>query len=336
MSTMDMMVSGAMNVLRAVLSLREGDKVLIITDERKYRIGEAFMHGAINLGGEARLYMLPEDERPLRDVPSDLNFSGYNIILNIFEGIAEETPFRIKLAALEMRNGARVGHAPGITEDMMLHGPMNADYESIARVAFSLMKKLEGARYAYITAPGGTNIKINIEDRPFDTDVVIEKGKMGNLPAGEIWCAPVEDDANGVVVADGSIGDLGPVPSPITLVIENGVAVDVRGEDSEFVRRVEEVISVDDMARVIGEFGIGLNPNARITGNLLEDEKAGGTAHIALGNNIDMPNGRNNSKTHRDFLFMKPTIIIEYKNGEKIKIIENGEILVVKEGKQYL
>jgi leucyl aminopeptidase (aminopeptidase T) len=71
------------------------------------------------------------------------------------------------------------------------------------------------------------------------------------------------------------------------------------------------------MARVIGELGIGVNPKARITGNLLEDEKAGKTAHIAFGNNENMPGGKNNSKTHRDFLFHSPTLTVTYSDGSE-------------------
>ena len=85
--------------------------------------------------------------------------------------------------------------------------------------------------------------------------------------------------------------------------------------------------SVDDMASVIGELGIGLNPKARLTGNLLEDEKAGKTAHIAFGHNTDMPNGQNHSKTHLDFLFYNPTLQVQYLDGSKKTIIKDGEIV---------
>ncbi len=320
------MVSGAMNALTAVLSLKEKDEVLIITDKHKAIIGEAFKQGAESLGGLVSLYQLPESMRPLTTIPSDLNVDGYDIILNIFEGFAEETPFRIKLSTLEMKNGARVGHAPGITVDMMVKGPMCADYRQIAADAFALINALKGAKKAHITAPSGTNILLDIEGRDFETDTVINKGNIGNLPAGEIWCAPVEDAANGIIVVDGSIGDLGPVSHPLTIVVKSGRAITIKSEDKALLRLLNDYMSVDDMAKVIGEMGIGLNPNARLTGNLLEDEKAGGTAHIAFGNNIDMPGGRNSSATHRDFLFYSPTIDITYKNGEKRRILQDGKI----------
>jgi len=60
---------------------------------------------------------------------------------------------------------------------------------------------------------------------------------------------------------------------------------------------------LDEEARIIGELGIGLNPGAKLSGILLEDEKALKTAHIAFGNNENMDGVQNKSITHRDFLF---------------------------------
>ncbi|MBM4388261.1 MAG: aminopeptidase, partial [Deltaproteobacteria bacterium] len=88
--------------------------------------------------------------------------------------------------------------------------------------------------------------------------------------------------------------------------------------------KVKEYLNIDSEASVIGELGIGLNPGARLVGNLLEDEKAFKTAHIAFGNNEDMPGGRNRSKTHRDFLFREPTFVVKYKDGSEKVLIENG------------
>jgi len=77
---------------------------------------------------------------------------------------------------------------------------------------------------------------------------------------------------------------------------------------------------------VIGELGIGVNPGAIITGNMLEDEKTLGTAHLAFGNNADFPGGgRNKSKIHRDYLFYRPTIEVTYTDNSKKLIARRGE-----------
>ena len=323
------MIPGARNALDVVLGLQKNETVLVITDQPKNVIGQAFHQAAGELGAKAAMYTLPQDQRPFTDIPSDLLplLTGTDVILNVFEGIAEETPFRIKLVKKEISESARVGHCPGITDQMMTQGPMTADYKAIAKDVDALIAKFDNAASVHITAPAGTDLVMNIRGRGFDTDVRIGRGKMGNLPAGEIWCAPVEDGANGVMVVDGSIGNIGNVPAPLKVTIENGKIASLESEDKDFQKRITELCAVDQWASVVGELGIGLNPRARLVGIMLEDEKAGETAHIAFGNNQEMPGGQNPSKTHRDFLFYKPTIVVSYTNGSARTLLRDGKMV---------
>lgn len=297
-------------------------------DERK-KIGDAFLEGGRRIGADVELYML-KGQRPFVDVPQELQnmIRGKDVIINVITGIPEETPFRVNLVRVETDAGAKVGHAPGITESMMTEGPMTADHKKVSDIAYNLMNAFRNAVKVHITAPSGTDILLAITGRDFDTDVSIEKGRMGNLPSGEIWCAPIEDGADGVIVCDGSIGNLGQVPSPLTIEVVRGKVNSIKGDDESFLKRVLKLLNIDKMASVIGELGIGVNPKARITGNLLEDEKAGGTAHIAFGNNENMPGGKNNSKTHRDFLFHSPSCVVTYSDGATRMLIENGAIQI--------
>ena len=198
---------------------------------------------------------------------------------------------------------------------------MNVDFAEMAREAESLMQSLHGARHAHLTSPGGTDLHLDLNGRDFMTDAIVRDGRWGNLPPGEIWCGPVEDGAEGRLVCDGSIGDLGAVPTPVRIEVKRGRVTLVRCDDAGFCKRVQELLALDDQASVIGELGIGLNPRARITGNMLEDEKVKGTAHIAFGNNSDMPGGRNTSRTHRDFLVRQPTLNVEHADGSQRTVV---------------
>ena len=51
-------------------------------------------------------------------------------------------------------------------------------------------------------------------------------------------------------------------------------------------------------------------------------------AHIAFGNNQDFPGGQNKSKTHVDFLFLKPTISVTYLDGSSLVIIKDGALQI--------
>ena len=110
--------------------------------------------------------------------------------------------------------------------------------------------------------------------------------------------------------------------------MENGRVIKLDGEDKNLVNKITDLQNVDKDSMVIGELGIGINPKACITGNMLEDEKALGTAHLAFGNNSDFPGGgNNNSKIHRDYLFYRPTIDVLYNNSLRRKIMDKGLLI---------
>jgi len=320
---------GALSALKQVLELRDGENALVVTDRATLPVGEAFRAAAESLGARTAWFVLPEEQRPLAEVPEDLEalIPDVDVAVTCFEGRAEETPFRIALLKSLIRVARRVGHAPGITEEMLREGPMQVDHDALAMAAGDLMDRLEDAVSVLIQAPGGTDLRLGIAGRPFATDTLVADGHWGNLPCGEIWCAPVEDEADGVLVCDGSIGDLGAVPAPVRLLVSRGQVTEVQCPDEAFAARVREVLAVDPGASRIGEFGIGLNPGARVTGNLLEDEKALRTIHVAFGNNMDMGGGRNESKTHRDFLVLGPTVEVTFEDGRTERVMVGGEIV---------
>ena len=115
---------------------------------------------------------------------------------------------------------------------------------------------------------------------------------------------------------------------PLKVFVEEGRITKFESKDGSLVDRITRLSSIDEDARIVGELGIGINPGARITGNMLEDEKAIGTAHIAFGNNEDFPGGgHNRSKIHRDYLFYNPSIKIFYKNNSEKVFMEEGKII---------
>ncbi|MFX1600825.1 MAG: aminopeptidase [Promethearchaeota archaeon] len=323
------MITSAKKALIQVMNMDKEDAVLVVTDEDSKHIGEAFYNAAMEYGCTAQYYFLPEIKRPLLEIPKELSEAARDktIVINVFKGLAEETPFRGKwIKEITNTKSIRLGHAPGITKSMLIKGAMNIDYEKMVEIADKMIESFEKAKTVHITAPGGTDITLDIEDRAFSTDVqIIKEPYFANLPCGEIWCGPIESKGDGIIVCDGSIGDLGKVKKPLKISIKRGKITNIESDNQELVEEVEKLTSLDEEARIIGELGIGLNPGAKLSGNLLEDEKALQTAHIAFGNNENMDGGQNKSITHRDFLFYKPTITVTYKDGSDKILIKNGK-----------
>jgi len=296
--------------LDAIISPGSGETTLIIHDSATQEVHETF-RAALALGGvDASAFELPDD-RPLTDIPVELmnmlDELKPTLCFNQLYGYAEETPFRIALFHRQVELGARAGHSPDVTMDMVL-GPMLSDVGRMRELGRRLMDAMRGATEMEVTSPGGTNATFSISGRKPQWDLEIAAGEMGNLPAGECWWAPVEESMNGVLVIDGSIGDLKKLYPPLTVEVKDGRVTGMECEDPSLTEILQDLLHVDDQSDLLGELGIGLNPGAKITGLLLEDEKALNTLHFAFGQNTDMHGGCNSSMTHRDFIIRQPNL----------------------------
>ena len=306
MNNHNKMFSAASAALEYLFKISESDNVLILTDAHSAAIADAFEKASIRNGCPVDFYKIENDQRPLQEIPPGLEklLPGKTIVLNIIKAYPEEIAFRIKwIFKVEENKQIKMGHMPGITEEMMMNS-VNVDFGGMKMVADKLIETLENAAQLHITTIAGTDILLGVADRKFIDDVGVIPGEMINIPCGEIYCAPLETKANGRIVFDASIGDIGLLRHPLKVFVQKGRITNFESDDKELVKRITELTDIDEDAKVIGELGIGVNPGARITGNMLEDEKALGTAHIAFGNNEDFPGGgKNHSKIHRDFLF---------------------------------
>jgi len=329
MSNLQGMISAASGAVEYIFRPSSDDKILILTDTYSASIAEAFRKASLAKGCNVESYEIKDNDRPVTDIPAELEklLPGKTIVLNIIRAFSEEIPFRIKwIFKVEENKSVKMGHMPGITEDMMLRS-VNVDFGKMKSTADLLLRELKNAAELYITTEEGTDLRLGVRSRIFIDDIGVKNGGTCNLPCGEIYCAPLETEADGVVVFNVSIGDIGLLKHPLKVFLNKGRITKFESNDEELVRQITGLTNIDDDAKVIGELGIGVNRGARITGNMLEDEKAYGTAHIAFGNNADFPGGgRNNSKIHRDYLFYRPTIEALFKDGSSVLIMKNGEI----------
>ena len=331
MADLERMILSARRAMVEVLELKPSDRVLVVQDPQCQKCSQAFFDAARAEGCATTAYVLPDHGRPLKAMPEDMaaTVEGQDVVINVMSGSSDEVPFRIEWLTLLEERDLRVGHSPNIHEDMMDGGPMDVDYGLMVDQADRLIVALDEAVSVQITTPGGTDLALDLQGRRFVTDVKITETEKGcNLPCGEVYCAPVEDGADGVVVADGSIGGEGPPPSPVTLEVQAGRVTTVRCADPQWQERITQLLDTDTGARTIAELGIGLNPKARLVGIMLEDEKAYRTAHIAFGSNIGMPGGVNESTTHIDYLVHRPTIVARSEDATDRIIVEDGDLCV--------
>ena len=307
--------------IRDCMGAKKNEKILVITDEQKRKIGFSLYENALKLGHKA-LFVEMKSGKQNGEEPSDEIadlMQKFDVVFCPTTKSLTHTDARRAASA----KGVRVATFPGITEEVMIRG-MNADYKKIAKLSIKLVEILGEGKKIRISAPAGTDLSFDIAGRKAiaSKGLFHEKGESGNLPTGETYLAPLEGTANGVFVVDGSMAGLGLIKNAnIRIEVENGFAVKITGGNLA-ARLKKELDSVGKMARNIAEFGIGTNDSAKLSGILLEDEKVMGTVHIALGNNVSM-GGNVNVPIHLDGVIKKPTVYMDDK-----LLMKDGKLLV--------
>lgn len=208
--------------------------------------------------------------------------------------------------------GTRIGSLPGVTL-AMLNRAICLNYSNLAKKTTKLANSLTKAKKIEVYTEAGTHLTMSVKGRRgfSDNGLYIKSGAFGNLPAGEACISPLEGTANGQLVIDGSAPFLGKLKKSLKIKIKNGYAENVP------IAKMRPLVHLYGRKILnVAELGIGLNPKAKVTGSILEDEKSLGTAHIAFGNNKSF-GGRVSCPSHLDFVFLKPTVIAD---GIKIKI----------------
>jgi leucyl aminopeptidase (aminopeptidase T) len=189
----------------------------------------------------------------------------------------------------------------------MSEGGIIADFDEIDRCIKRIYKFIKGKKRVRISTDLGTNLELDLTGRRWitdDTGICKDKGDFMTLPAGEIFIAPQELTTSGTLIIDGSFGEV--VDEPITVTIRKGYATEFTGGGNvvlELDKRGKE-------GRNIAEFGIGLNPIAKIIGHKIEDEKVLGTVHIGFGDNSTF-GGKVECGVHLDAVIRNPTVTIE-------------------------
>ncbi len=315
------LLSASTIAIRDCMGAREGETVLVVTDEPLRGIGYALRQAARDLGHDVILVeMLPRktngEEPPA--LVAELMTRADVVLCPTSKSLTHTDARRAATAA-----GARVGTLPGVTEDIMVRC-MNADYHRIADRTHRLCALLEQTAAIRVQAPAGTDIVLPVAGRSAhaSTGLFRDRGQWGNLPTGEAYLAPVEGQSNGVVVVDGSMAGVGVTAQPIRIVVEDGYATQITG-GAEADRLIALLEPHGRDGRNVAEFGIGTNDRARLTGVILEDEKVMGTIHIAFGDNKSM-GGSVRVASHLDGLVKQPTVWFDDR-----KVMDAGRLLAV-------
>lgn len=180
------------------------------------------------------------------------------------------------------------------------------DYSKMGKAMQPLVEKMNQTDKVRLVGPGDTDLTFSIKGIP----TIACDGKM-NIPDGEVYTAPVKDSVNGVIHYNAPSPRDGFVYEDVRLVFKNGKIVEVTCNDTE---RIQAVFDVDEGARYVGEFAIGVHPHINDPmGDILFDEKINGSIHFTPGNSYEDADNGNRSALHWDLVMIQRP---EYGGGE--------------------
>ena len=212
-----------------------------------------------------------------------------------------------KWSVLRYPNDAMAQLAGMSTEEYedFYFGACLVDYDKMEKAMKNLTDLMNKTDKVHIVGPG-TDISFSIKG-------IGSFAMCGNknIPDGEVYSAPVKDSVNGYITYNTPAPYDGFVYQNVRLEFKDGKIVDATSNNTE---RMNAIFDIDEGARYIGEFAIGVNPMIhKAIGDILFDEKIAGSFHLTPGNAYDNTFNGNRSAVHWDLINIQTP---EYGGGE--------------------
>ncbi len=288
----------------------------------------AFGDKAVRALREARLFSLLLQKRArerdiarAEDIIREHCNSAVHCVIALSNYSTSHTRFRDFLTRI---CGCRYASMP-LFDVTMLEGAMNVDWKDLAKTTRELARAMGAAHSIRIKTKNGSLLGLSAKGRKVfaDTGILRKRGAFGNLPAGEVFLAPVEGSARGRLVLEW--GPTRQFSSPVVLTIQDGYITDITGTDEHAAYLRSKLSERKDNGN-IAELGIGTNRAARRPDNILESEKIFGTVHIALGDNSSF-GGKVKTPFHQDYVFFHPTVTVIRGDGSRKLILKSGQFV---------
>jgi leucyl aminopeptidase (aminopeptidase T) len=293
--------TAARTVVERCLAVRDGENVFVVCDPDRVDIAQALHEAALAAGGDSIYTVLPP--RPERGTEPPPSVAAAFAACDVF--LAPCLPSLSHTTARKgaTDNGARGATLPGVEREMFAR-LMSASFDDMARRSIAVAELLTQADEAHFTCPKGSDMRFDLSGRTAIADAgdLTADRAFGNLPCGEGFVSPATGSGTFFGTTIGHLGlDLGDVE----LHVEDGRLTHATGGE-EFTQHLD---AYGEDGRHLAELGVGTNDRARLTGNLLEDEKILGTVHVAFGASAGI-GGTVTVPVHEDVVVVDPTLTI--------------------------
>ena len=319
----------ASHIICNSLCVRRRDQILLVFDRYGQEVADAFIEAALIL----RQHLLPVYAPYDTQVGKGITSFKKLLMAHISESVAlitclnesdEATDFRRALVDTAVKANVLCIHMPGVNETTLVTRTLDLDLKALDRRATSLARALSNAERVRIVTQSRDGaqehaLMLNIRGRLGHADGgIARRGHIINMPTGEAYIAPLEKSARGSIVINGSFPGCDLSKGEEVILVFNSGILDLDASNlpsntlGDDCRNLLQSACGASRGRCqVGELGLGLNPTVRTAnGSTIVDEKAFGSAHIALGSNTTF-GGKDRSPYHHDLVFYPHAIYLD-------------------------
>ena len=304
-------------VVQTCMDIRRGENVLIVCDPTTAEIGQSLHIATQKRSERVLLIVMPKSRHHGEEPPSPVA-----ALMRQQQVVIAATKYSLthtRAVRQALKDGARVATMPGMTFELYTEGGMTSDFQEVKRRISNIANFLRRRRIINVKSESGTDVtfEVNWRDWKLDDNGICNRPRMlTNLPAGKVFILPKEGTMNGTIVIDGS-WDSTLIDEPVEFIVEDGTVIDVKGGSLAATIRqsygeVAKKLKTKDRESVwtVAEFGFGMNPNARLVGNVLEDEKRMGSCYFSIGDNSGL-GGSSNAGIHISGVLAEPSVWLD-------------------------
>jgi leucyl aminopeptidase (aminopeptidase T) len=318
-----LMSKGARTIVEVCAGTTAGEQAVIVTEPEMLPLAEAIAAAVYAVGAEPLITLMTprasDGQEPPPTVAAAMKAS--QVFFNVVRTSITHTRATRDAAAA----GARGMMMTQFTEEMLIHGGIEADFRALAPRCQAVAAAMAGARTIRLTSPHGTDLTLSADGRRGNAlTCLISPGHFTTVPTIEANVSPLEGSAQGTIVADASIPyiGIGLLRQPVTATVERGMIVAIQGGPQADQLAKNLASKQDPQVYNVAELGVGLNPHCRFIGSMLEDEGVDGSVHIGIGTNITL-GGHIKAACHYDLIMTGATIVADGRT-----VLERGEVRV--------
>lgn len=319
-------------LIREILQVREGEIVVVTADtssnESVINTTAASIYAAggkpmvITTATPGGVGKAADRDLPVEALGAALEHADVWIEYNK-QWLLYSTPFEM---AFTNNKKIRYINLVEMNPDLMIRNIGNVNMPLLSEFMHKFEAMNKSTKVYRVKTPNGTDLTYRTNPNHLVCCDAGEASKPGiYMMPGQLNIVPEFDSVQGTLVFDGSlVPPFRLLDAPVKLTIENSTIVKVEGgrQAEEFENWLK---SFDDPNMLkLAHMAYGLNPGARLTGDIVEDERVWGCVEWGIGyvSPIDAPPAGQDAKSHCDGICLNSSVWLD-----DVQVIDNGKFI---------